>query len=221
MEMNKVNDSLIEVKTKNKKADKIFALVLCIVLLLTTALIFVNKFVFLNVYVDGQSMYPTLNSGDVLFAVKGNNVVEGDIIVVDGVKKNGNGGYDLLIKRVIAIGKKDKTTIVEIKNGKVYVGDSDENLKELKESYLLDGTITNPIPNGDEVKTRWELGEGEIFYLGDNREHSSDSRYAVYDMCDKDKVIAVVPEWSLSMRWLSGFMYSTGQFFNGLLRGKQ
>ena len=219
MEENKVNESLIETKAKSKKADRVFALVLCIVLLLTTALIFINKFVFLNVYVEGQSMYPTLNSGDVLFAVKGNDLKEGDIIVIDKVKTNGNGGYELLIKRAIAIGKKDKETIVEIKNGKVYVGDSDENLKELNESYLLDGTTTKPIPDAKDGKTRWELGEDEVFYLGDNREHSSDSRYAVYDVCDKEKVIAVVPEWALSLRWLSGFMYKTGQFFSGLIRG--
>ena len=88
MEMYKVNDSLMEKKAKSKRADKIFAIVLCIVLLLMTALIFVNKFVFLNICVEGQSMYPTLTSGDVLFAVKGNDVEVGDIIVIDGVKKN-------------------------------------------------------------------------------------------------------------------------------------
>ena len=212
--MNKVNDNLMEIKAKKKRADKIFALLLCIILIFMTALIFVNKFVFLNVYVDGQSMYPTLSSGDVLFAHKGNDVEVGDIIVIDGEKSNGRGGYDLLIKRAIAIGKKDKTVIVEIKAGKVYVGDSDATLKELKEDYLPKGTMTEPISS--EGKTRWELKEGEIFYLGDNREHSSDSRYKDYDVCKISQVMGVVPEWALSMRWLSGFMYKNAIKLFGL-----
>lgn len=217
MEMNNVNDNLIETpekKQKKKKADRIFALVLCLILVLMAVLIFVNKFVFLNVYVDGKSMCPTLESGDVIFAHKGNDVEVGDIIVIDGEKANGKGGYDLLIKRAIAIGKKDKTVIVEIKEGKVFVGESDETLKELKESYLPKGTLTTPL--SPEYKTRWELQYGEIFYLGDNRNHSSDSRYASYDVCKKKQVIGVVPEWALSMRWLSGLMYKTGKFFSNL-----
>ena len=199
---------------KKKLADKIFVIVLCCLLLLMTAMIFVNKFVFLNVYVEGQSMAPTLSSGDVLFAYKGNDIEVGDIVVIDGEKSNGKNGYDLLIKRVIAIGKKDKSTIVEIKDGKVYVGQSDESLKELKEDYLQEGTITSP--QSPDYKTRWYLSEGEVFYLGDNREHSSDSRYNSYDVCKKSQIVGVVPEWAVSMRWLSGFMYKTGKFFSNL-----
>ena len=177
-------------------------------------LIFINKFVFVNVYVEGQSMYPTLTSGDVLFAYQGNDAEVGDIVVIDGEKANGKGGYDLLIKRIIAIGQKDKTIIVEIKDGKVYVGDSDQTLQELKEDYLPEGTFTFSI--APEFKTRWELAEGEVFYLGDNRSHSSDSRYMGYDVCKKSQIIGIVPEWALSMRWLSGFLFSTGQFFSNL-----
>ena len=218
MESSNVIDNLMEGQPKNKKADKFFAIFLCVVVLLMTALIVVNKFVFLNIYVDGQSMAPTLSSGDVLFSVKGNDVEVGDIVVIDGEKENGKGGYDLLIKRVIAIGKKDKTVIVEIKDGKVYVGDSSETLAEIKEDYLPKGTTTYPI---EQNNFHWELKEGEIFYLGDNRAHSSDSRYSNYDLCEKSQVVGVVPKWALSMRWLSGFMYKTGQFFSNLFWGKK
>ena len=220
MEVNNVNDNLIDdVKTnqtgnKKKKVDKILTIVLLVVLVLMTATIFVNKFVFVNVYVEGQSMYPTLTSGDVLFAYQGNDAEVGDIVVIDGEKSNGQGGYDLLIKRIIAIGQKDKTIIVEIKDGKVYVGDSDQTLEELKEDYLPKDTFTYSI--APEFKKRWELSEGEVFYLGDNRSHSSDSRYMGYDVCKKSQIIGVVPEWALSMRWLSGFLFSTGQFFSNL-----
>ncbi len=218
MEVNNVNENVkqatIQTEKKGKKADKIFTLVLCVVLVLMTALIFLNKFVFLNVYVEGQSMAPTLSSGDVLFGIKGNDIEVGDIVVIDGEKSNGKGGFDLLIKRVIAVGKKDTTVIVEIKNGKVYVGDSNETLKELKESYLDKGTVTNPL--APEYRTRWELEYGQVFYLGDNREHSSDSRYLLYGVCEKKQVQGVIPEWALSMRWLSGFLYNTGKFFSNL-----
>jgi signal peptidase I len=215
---NNVNNNLIDdeqpQKPKRRVADKIFVIVLCCILLLMTAMIFVNKFVFLNVYVEGQSMAPTLSSGDVLFAYKGNDIEVGDIVVIDGEKSNGKNGYDLLIKRVIAIGQKDKTIVVEISGGKVYVGDTEQTLKLIKEDYLPEGTITSP--QSPEYKFRWYLEEGDVFYLGDNRDHSSDSRYSSYDVCKVSQIVGVVPEWAVSMRWLSGFMYKTGKFFSDL-----
>ena len=208
--MYKANDSLMERAYKKAKGDRAFTLFLGILVLLMITIFVFNRFVYINVRVDGQSMAPTLNSGDVLFANKNIMPEEGDIIVIDGEKESEDGsGYDWLIKSAIVIGQKGKTTIVQIIHGRIWVGDSDQTLMLLSEDYLTDGTLT---PIGSSGIQRWEIKEGEIFFLGDNRANSNDSR-GEYGACKIEQVVGVVEEWCLSARWLSGFIYDLGHFF--------
>ena len=212
--MYKANQSLTERAYKKEKGDRNFTLFLAIVFLLMITIFIFTRFVYINVRVDGPSMNPTLSSGDVLFANKNAVPEAGDIIVIDGEKVSEDGsGYDLLIKRAIAIGQKDKTIIVQIINNRIWVGDSDKTMMPLSEDYFDEDKLTEP--RSDIV--RWELNEGDIFYLGDNRENSKDSR-SEYGTCKINQVVGVVPEWSLSTRWLSGFIYDLGQFFANLFR---
>lgn len=208
--METVNQSLTEKQNKKSKFDVVITIVLFVVLILMTTLIILNKFVFLSVYVEGGSMSPTLSSGDVLFVNPSQDVEVGDIIVIKGEKTDDS----WIIKRVIAIGKKDKTVIVEIKDGKVYVGDDGQTYPIL-EPYLPEGRQTN-VAQGNQ--NRWELGENDIFYLGDNRPNSRDSRDN--GCCEKNQVVGVVGDWALKMRWLSGFMFSVGEFFGGIFKGE-
>lgn len=70
------------------------------------------------------------------------------------------------IKRIIALpGER-----VAIRNNQVFVND-----KELEEGYLGEGTFTFSGSLLAEDK-QISLGENEYFVLGDNRNHSSDSR---------------------------------------------
>ena len=208
--MYKVSDSLMEKAYKKAKGDRVFTLFLGVLILLMITIFVFNRFVYISVRVDGQSMAPTLNSGDVLFANKNITPEEGDIIVIDGEKTSEDGNdYDWLIKRAVVIGQKDKTTIVKIIYGRIWVGDSDQTLMPLSEDYLQDGTLT---PVGSSGIERWELKEGEIFFLGDNRTNSNDSR-GYYGTCKIEQVVGVVEEWCLSARWLSGFIYNLGQSF--------
>jgi signal peptidase I len=72
------------------------------------------------------------------------------------------------IKRVIGVAG----DTIELRDGHVFVNDA-----EIAEDYLyeVDGVpqATEPTPGG---QTRWEIGEGQLFVMGDHRGNSSDSR---------------------------------------------
>ena len=68
------------------------------------------------------------------------------------------------IKRVIALPGEH----LEIKNNKVYI-----NGEELKEEYLADDVITD---STEGAYIDLVVPEGTVFVMGDNREHSGDSR---------------------------------------------
>ena len=68
------------------------------------------------------------------------------------------------IKRVIALPGEH----LEIKNNKVYI-----NGEELKEEYLADDVITD---STEGAYIDLVVPEGTVFVMGDNRQHSGDSR---------------------------------------------
>jgi signal peptidase I len=120
-------------------------------------------FVIDNARVQGQSMYPTLNSGehnDRVIIEKYKHYTKdykrGDIIILKSDKTD----KDILIKRIVGL----PGETVEIKQGKVYV-----NNELLTEEYLPRDIITNP-------SMKVEVEEEHVFVLGDNRENSTDSR---------------------------------------------
>lgn len=127
--------------------------------------ILIKTFIFNTTYVLGNSMYPTLHEKDRLFANKISlyfaGPSRGDVIVIEA-PDTPDKDY---IKRVIGL----EGDTVEIKEGEVYV-----NGIVLKEEYLDGDTYTHIYED-----SIWEVPEGHLFVLGDNREQgaSKDSRY--------------------------------------------
>lgn len=129
-----------------------------------------------NVY--GDSMSPTLESGDVLFTQKISTYFKkykrGDIVVLNGSDMEGYSKSEYLIKRIIGL----PGETVKIADGNVYIkpmGHSDYYI--LQENYLPEGVKTTVMDYGvergyNEIK----LGDNEYFCLGDNRPVSNDSR---------------------------------------------
>ena len=113
--------------------------------------------------VDGSSMVPTLQNGDrllVLNALWSNDYEQGDIVVL----RKESFLAEPIVKRVIATG--GQTVDIDFDTGSVFV---DGVL--LKENYINELTF---LEEGTEFPLT--VPKGSIFVMGDNRNHSSDSR---------------------------------------------
>jgi len=116
--------------------------------------------------VKGSSMVPNFVDGEYILTNKISyhfkEPERGDVIVFIAPK---NEDYEY-IKRIIGLPKET----IEIKNSKVFI-----NGKELKENYLPPDLKTNA---GRFLKAGkpFSIPPNEYFVMGDNRNHSSDSR---------------------------------------------
>ncbi len=199
--MYKVTDSLLEKDIKKRRSDSRFLLCVVIIAMVLFIISCLNTFVFFTVRVKGPSMNTTLfggdygkDNGDVLIVNKLKTPTHGDIVIIEGVES------DWLIKRVIAL----EGDTVKIENGKVH----------LKKSGATEfTTLSEPYAQG---QTKWTGHEGveltlkanEVFYLGDNRERSSDSRESTKGVCKTSNVIGVVESWSLNIKGVLRVLYS-------------
>ncbi len=167
-----------------------FCLTLLVVFLLVSTIISSN---FINVKVVGASMENTLHNGDVLCVKTGANITYGDIVIIDNKKPN-----EYIVKRVIGLGG----DTIEIRSGKVY-----RNGVELDESsYVkkINGVPvqTSAIGGSTDFTTsaKWELKDNEIFFLGDNRINSTDSRAESYGPCLYSDIVGIIPNWSYKIK---------------------
>ena len=129
--------------------------VLTVVLLFTFAIRLIG--------VDGHSMVPTLQDGDRLLVVSSllqHDYRYGDIVVL----RKQSFLEEPIVKRVIATA--GQTVDIDFVNGAVYVDGA-----LLEEPYIAELTLKS---EGTEFPLT--VPEGSIFVLGDNRNHSNDSR---------------------------------------------
>ncbi len=186
--MVKINKSLMERALQEKKSDKVFMIVLMAIVAVMLVAIILHTFVFFNIQVKGPSMEPTMYTDDVLIANRYKKVTYGSIVIIEGEKANG----DWLIKRVVAM----EGDTVKIEDGYVHVKYKNKSdFTVLSESYVKEKGVTQA--HDWQEKT---LGEGEIFYLGDNRLHSSDSRDENFSTCDRSQIIGVIEDWSFTFK---------------------
>ncbi len=146
-----------------------------------------KTFVFQTYNIPSGSMEDTIMTGDMVFAEKVTyyfrDVEAGDIITFESVDESEE---KVLIKRVIAVGGQT----VDIEDGHVIVDGEvlDEPYTQGTTEKLESSVVTYP----------YTVPEGYVWVMGDNREHSSDSR--VFGAVPLENVLdrAVFVYWPLS-----------------------
>lgn len=154
-----------ENKAKEKNSSVAFAFDL--VSVIATAVIAVAvafMFAFRTVGVVGSSMAPTLNSNDrILLTASYSEPKYGDIVVT--CQPDGSDAIpDTLVKRVIAT--EGQTVDIDFEKGIVYVDGV-----ALDEPYIAEATRER-----EDFYEAVTVPEGCVFVMGDNRNHSTDSR---------------------------------------------
>lgn len=151
---------------------------------LTTALVslvLVFTFVGRLTRVQGESMTNTLQDQQLLLVWSlGYEPKQGDIVVLNKTTVEHLGGV-AIVKRVIATG--GQTVDIDYESNSVYV---DGVL--LDEPYIrepMDDVTSDP----NRTQTHFEVPEGEIFVMGDNRNNSDDSRDIRIGSIDEDYVL--------------------------------
>jgi signal peptidase I len=125
--------------------------------------------------IDGPSMQPTMFTGQHLLISRLHYLIadpqRGDIAVFDNPN---DGNNDMLIKRVLGV----PGDTVELREEPVMQADGQEEIDSVL--YVNGQRVEEPYfvnrPCRKDCSGTWTLGPDEYFFVGDNRNHSNDSR---------------------------------------------
>lgn len=157
-----------------RRIKKLLMIVACAIVLAI-----VSRYCFMLSAVDGMSMYPTLRDKELLVvnkAVYKASEPERFDIVIFATPLSDTGYY---VKRVI--GLPGETVQIDA-NGIIYI-----NGEELDEQYGY-----GDIEDSGRASEPVVVGKDEYFVMGDNRNHSEDSRFALVGNIKKDKILGRV-----------------------------
>lgn len=141
--------------------------------------------------VDGESMDNTLQDGEIMVIWSlGYTPKQGDIVVLNKTCTILSGWTEprAIIKRVIATG--GQTVDLDYSAGAVYVDG-----QRLDEPYIKEEMY---LPHAASMQqTHWEVPEGSVFVMGDNRNNSTDSRDSQLGPINTDYILgrAVFALW--------------------------
>lgn len=148
-----------ETRQTNRWVREIREWVVSLAIAVIVAMLF-QTYVYAQSEVQNVSMQNTLVAGQRLIEDKWSYQFHeprhGDIVIINGPESDVR-----LVKRVIAL----PGDVIDIQNGEVFL-----NGEQLEEPYVKGQTFEG------EVEVPFTVGAEQLFVMGDNREHSLDSR---------------------------------------------
>ena len=149
----------------------------------------INSFLIVNAEVPTGSMENTIMTGDRILALRTSYWFDepqaGDIAVFR--YPDDPTGKTLYVKRIIG----EEGDVVQVKNGQVIV-----NGEVLSEDYIAEITMGDYGP--------YVVPEDSYFMMGDNRNHSLDSRYWEDKFVHEDEILGkVVLRYYKGFKWIS------------------
>ncbi len=174
-ELQEAQEAADRPEAEKEKSNSAFEWLRCLVgVVLVLVLLF--TFVAQTFTVQGPSMQNTLYGGDKLLVVKAElcDIEAGDVVVACQYNAQLS---DPIVKRVVAV--EGQTVDIDFDTGTVYVDG-----RPIEEAYIAERTYTS-----EGTVFPVTLGEGELFLMGDNRNHSTDSRSSMLGVVDERYVV--------------------------------
>ena len=169
----------MQIKKENKRFFIIESILITLAVIFAAAIIYISFFHkdnYTYYTMQGNSMLDTIADGDKAASVKLEGAPKtGDIVVFPY-------GDDVSIRRVIATG--GQTLWLDYENDRILVDGS-----ELSGDYIKGSTFSGVREN---YEVPYNVPEGKVFVLGDNRGESLDSRYEEIGLIDEKDIIAKV-----------------------------
>ncbi len=163
-----VEKEYLKNKYKNKYRKMLGSTISALIVVAAVAVL-ISTFFLPVIQVTGESMSPTLADGDVLVLIDDNKYSRGDLsCILWGNKK--------LLKRII--GMPGESISID-SNGNVYIND-----ELLDEPY-----ITEKFLGECDIEFPYQIPDGKVFVLGDNRITSVDSRNSAIGCIGEDQIM--------------------------------
>lgn len=171
-------NDLLSDKSKELFVDNVYDIA-DIVVSAVIVIFVIFVFLFRIVGVVGDSMVPTLHQGDWLVVSSSSYEPEaGDVVIIT----QPNAFNEPIVKRIIAT--EGQTVDIDYSKGEVYVDG-----KLLDEPYINEPTTDD---TECDVQFPVTVPEGYVFVMGDNRNHSTDSRSSMVGFINERYILGEV-----------------------------
>lgn len=176
-----------------KKLIPYISLFACIIFIYLACTSVVEKGAWINV-VSGDSMYPTLEDGQIIFSDDAEEIRRGDIVTSFFPEYMEDRKEELLVKRVIGLPGEE----VLIDETGVYI-----NNQKLEEEYLTEQAKKTTYFTQSPISQK--LQENEYFLMGDNRKISFDSRS--FGVIKREQILYKQAEGVTKLFWRNTIMF--------------